>query len=120
MAAPNLINVATITGKTTGVAVGNTATTVITNPSSSSQLWKVNTLVISNINGSTAATVTVGVLKAGATAYRLAYTVSVPAGASLVILDRTTQIYLEENDTLQATASAASYLEAVCSYEIMS
>jgi hypothetical protein len=119
MAAPNLVNVATITGKTTGVAIGNTATTVVTNASSSGQLWKINSLIVSNVNGSAAATVTVSVLKGGATAYRLSYLISVPAGASLVVIDRTAQVYLEENDTLQATASASSYLEAVCSYEIL-
>jgi hypothetical protein len=120
MAAPNIVNVATITGKTIGVAVGATATTIVTNASASGKVFKINTLTIANVDGTNSADITVEVLKNGATAYKVTNTVTVPADATLVAIAKDTSIYLEENDTLRATASAAGDLEAVCSYEEIS
>ena len=48
-------------------------------------------------------------------AYHIAKTVSIPADATLDLI--TKSLYLEEGDSLRLTASAASDLEAVCSYE---
>ena len=120
MAAPNIVNVATITGKTVGVAVAATTTTIVTNAASSGKVFKINTLTIANIDGTNAADITVEVLKNGTTAYKLANTISVPADSTLVVIAKDTALYLEENDTLRAVASAAGDLEAVCSYEEIS
>ena len=54
------------------------------------------------------------------TEYHLAKTISVPADTTLVIVSKDTTVYLEENDSIRLTASAASDLEAVCSYEEIS
>lgn len=115
MTAPNVVNVATITGKTTVLAVPNTATALITNSAGSNNVLKVNALYVSNVSGS-AATITADVYRSS-TAYRFAYTISVPVGATLDILSK--PIYLEEGDTLRLTAGTASALEAVGSYEII-
>ena len=116
MTAPNIVAVATISGKTAVQAVGTSATAIVTNSSGSGKVQKVNALYVSNIN-TVAATVNVDVYRS-ATAYRLAYTISVPAGASLDLISKS--IYLEEGDSLRLTASASSYLESVCSYEEIS
>lgn len=117
MANPNIVNVTTINGKVVGLAATTTATAIVTNTAGSNKILKINSLVISNVNGTTAADITVDVYKNQTTAYRLAYTVSVPADASLVSISKDTSIYLEENDSIRLTASVNSYLEAVCSYE---
>lgn len=117
MAAPNIVNVATITGKTAVLAVTTTATAIVTNSGSSGKVFKINALYISNIDGVNAADVNVDLFRSS-TAYRIAQTISVPADATLDIISKS--IYLEEGDALRITASANSDLEAVCSYEEIS
>lgn len=124
MAAPNLANPTTITGKTTTVALANTsANTIITNPASSGKVLKVNSLLVSNVDGTNAATITVSYYSAaniGGTAFPIASTILVPADSTLVVIGKDTQIYLEEDRSIGATASAANDLTVVTSYEDIS
>ena len=117
MAAPNIVNVSTIIGKTAGLAVGTSPGAIVTNSAASGKVLKINSLIISNIDGVNSATINVDVYKNQTTPYRIAYTIAVPPDATLIILSKDTSIYLEENDSLRLTASDASRLEAVCSYE---
>ena len=116
MANPNIVNVSSIYGKVSGNSLSTSALIVVNNPSSSNKIVKVNSLIISNVNGSTAADATVYLLKSGSTTIYLAYTISVPADATLVVISKDTSVYLEENDAIYALASAAS-LHALVSYE---
>ena len=117
MTAPNIVNVATITGKTAVQAVGTSATAIVTNSASSGKVLKVNALYVSNVDGTNNAEITVDLYRSS-TAYHVAKTVVVPADATLDVLSKA--IYLEEGDSLRLTANAASDLEAVCSYEEIS
>ena len=117
MAAPNIVNVATITGKTAVQAIGTSATAIVTNSASSNKVFKVNALFISNVDGTNDATVNVDLYRSS-TAYHIAKTINVPADTSIDVL--TKPVYLEEGDALRLTASAASDLEGVCSYEEIS
>lgn len=117
MTAPNIVNVATITGKTAVQAVGTSATAIVTNSASSGKVFKVNALYVSNVDGTNNAEITVDIYRSS-TAYHVAKTVVVPADATLDVLAKA--IYLEEGDSLRLTANAASDLEAVCSYEEIS
>ena len=117
MAAPNIVNVATITGKTAVQAVGTSATAIVTNSAASGKVFKINALYVSNVDGTNNAEITVDLFRSS-TAYRIANTVVVPADASLDVISKA--IYLEEGDSLRLTANAASDLEAVCSYEEIS
>jgi len=117
MAAPNIVNVATITGKTAVLAVTTSATAIVTNSAASGKVFKVNALYVSNVDGASAADVNVDIFRSS-TAFHIAKTVSVPADATLDVISKS--IYLEEGDTLRLTASANSDLEAVCSYEEIS
>ena len=119
MANPNIVNVTSIYGKTAVQATSTTPTDIVSNAAGSNTIVKINTLMVANVNGTAAATITASVYRS-TTEYKVAHVISVPAGASLVVLDKTTSIYLEEGDTLRLTASANSYLHAVCSYEILS
>lgn len=119
MAAPNIWNLDTVTGKTAVLAVTTSATAIVTNSAASGKVLKINSLIVSNVDGTNAADVTVDVYRS-ATAYHLAKTVSVPADEVLVVISKDMTIYLEEGDTLRVTASANSDLQAVCSYEDMS
>lgn len=117
MAAPNIVNVTTITGKTAVQAVGTSATAIVTNSGGSNKVFKVNALYVSNVDGTNNAEITVDLFRSSV-AYRIAFTVVVPADAVLDVLSKA--IYLEEGDSLRLTASVANDLEAVCSYEEIS
>nr|BAR34565.1 putative lectin [uncultured Mediterranean phage uvMED] len=117
MTAPNIVNVATITGKTAVQAVGTSAAAIVTNSGSSNKVFKVNALYVSNVDGTNNATINVSIQRSG-TDYYVAKTITVPADATLDVISKS--IYLEEGDALRLLASAASDLEAVCSYEEIS
>jgi hypothetical protein len=117
MAAPNIVNVATITGKTAVQAVGTSATAIVTNSGSSGKVFKVNALYVANVDGTNSADITVDLFRSS-TAYPIASTVLVPSDATLDLMSKA--IYLEEGDSLRCTASASGDLVAVCSYEEIS
>ena len=119
MANPNIISVSSIYGKVSGQAVTTSETAIVTNLSQSGKIFKINSLVISNVDGTNAADITATLVFSGATRH-IAKTISVPADATLVLISRDTQIYLEENNSIRLTASAASALEAICSWEEIS
>mgnify|MGYP006919634141 CR=1 FL=1 len=117
MAAPNIVGVATITGKTAVLAVTTSALAIVTNSASSGKVFKVNALLVSNIDGVNSADITVDIYRSSV-AYRIAKTIAVPADATLDVISKS--IYLEEGDSLRLTANVAGDLEAVCSYEEIS
>ena len=117
MAAPNIVNVTTITGKTAVQAVGTSATAIVTNGSSSGKVFKVNALYVSNVDGTDNAEVNIDIFRSSV-AYHIVKTLVVPADATVDVISKA--IYLEEGDALRITANAASDLEAVCSYEEIS
>lgn len=124
MAAPNIVNVSTIIGKSATVALSTTSqTTLVSNAASSGKVFKINMIQVANVDGTNAADVTVDVHSAasgGGTAYSIVATASVPADSSLVALDKNTALYLEEDRSITATASAANDLEVIVSYEEIS
>ena len=131
MAAPNIASLTTITGKTTYLTPsGTSAVVLLPNAASSNNVLKINQIVAANVNGSTAVTATVSVYTngavaqgsapAGGTAFPIASAISVPVGASLIIADKTTQLYLEEGTSIIVTSGTASGITYSISYEIMS
>jgi hypothetical protein len=118
MVAPNVVNVSTITGGTSVQSVGTAATAIVTNAAASNLVYRINSLIISNIDGVNDADITVDLFRSSV-AYRLASTITVPADASLVVISKDIGLYLEEGDTLRLTASAAGDLQGICSYEVI-
>ena len=133
MAAPNIVNVATITGVTTfhaGIAVttgGKGAlgvTTVVSNAASSGKVLKINSLTASGIGKTTGVTLNyynhVNHASAGSTV-SLGTTISVPNFSTLVIISKDNSIYLEENTCLGIFAQPnTGSIDVVCSYEEIS
>jgi len=118
MAAPNVVNVATITGSTDVQAVGTSSTAITTNSGASGELHKINSLLISNVDSAASANITVDIYRSS-TAYHLAKEIPVPLNASLVVISKENSVYLEEGDSIRLKASATGVLEAVCSYEVI-
>jgi sulfopyruvate decarboxylase TPP-binding subunit len=119
MAQPNIINLTRILGNTAFLNVSTVATNVVVNPASSGSAYKINTLMIANVDGTNSADITASIF-AGGVENKIASTVTVPADATLVLISKDTTIYLEENEYIQLTASANSDLWATCSYEDLS
>ena len=131
MAAPNIVNVATITGVTTYIAgvstvgAGNGISTVVTNAASSGKVIKINCLVATAIGTTTGVTVnhynSASQFTGAAATVSLASTMTVPTFSSLAVIDKTNSIYLQENEQLAVIAqSNAGTLDVVCSYEEIS
>ena len=124
MTAPNIVNVSTITGKTDQIALSSTAATVlVSNPASSGKVVKVNMIIVANVDGLNACDVTVDLHSAeagGGIAFSIVSTASVAADSSLVALDKSTAMYLEEDMSLTVTAGTANDLEVIVSYEEIS
>ena len=120
MAAPNIVSVATITGKSDGLAVTTSAADLVDNSAASGKVYKINHVTIANIDGTNSADITVDLYKNQATAYEICKTVAVPADSSFVPIDKNNPYYLEENDSIRCTASANSDLVATYSMEEIS
>jgi hypothetical protein len=121
MANPNIVNVAAIYGNTSSTSLSTTsATSLVSNAASSGKIYKINSIVVANVDGTTAADITINVYSAaslGGTAYPIASTISVPADATLIVTDKTTAFYLLENQSIGATAGTASDLVVTASWE---
>ena len=133
MAAPNIVNVTTITGVTTfhaGIAATTggkgTAgvTTVVSNGSGSGKVLKINSLSAAAIGSTTGVTLQyfndINHASAGSTV-SIAMTVSVPTFSSLVVISKENSIYLEENTSLGIFCQQnAGTIDVICSYEQIS
>ena len=121
MANPNIINVTTLTGNTTYLTPANTtANTLLSNAASSGLVFKINQIVCANVNGASAvnATVSINSQAAGAgTNYPIISTISVPASASVIAVDKTTAVYLMENSSIVVTSGTSSGITYTISYE---
>ena len=116
MAAPNLKNPTTITGKTARYAVTTTLANALANSASSGKVLKINSIFCANVDGTNAADISVSIYN-GTTDFYLAKTLTVPADATQIISSKDTYFYLEEGDSIRALASATSDLELVIGYE---
>jgi len=118
MATINIVDVSTITPfmSTGAITTGNTEIVDV----AAEYVAKINSLWIANIDGTSSATVTVSVsADNGSNYYAIASTIAVPADATLVLIDKTNSIYLDETDLLRVTASANGDLTYTVSGELM-
>lgn len=124
MAAPNIVNVASVIGKTAYATPSNTtANVLLANAASSGKVFKINQIVAANIDGTNAVDCTVAINSAAGgsgTSFAIASTVSVPADASLIVVDKSTAIYLEEDKSIVVTSGTASKITYTVSYEEIS
>ena len=129
MAAPNIVNVATITGVTTWKAgistLPGTPSVVVSNAASSGKVIKINSLVAVSVGSTTGVTVKLYTEAAGAGAsVAIADTISVPENSSLAVISKETSLYLEEDKSIavyrQDLGGQTGSIDVVCSYEDIS
>ena len=137
MAAPNIVNVATITGISTFIAVINTGcdgvavtknpagvTTIVSNAASSGKVLKINSLVAAGVGDTTGVTVDIydkATATGAANTVSIASTISVPTFSSVVIIGKENAIYLEEDRSLGVYCQPnAGSINVVVAYEEIS
>jgi len=124
MANPNIVSVSAIYGNTSTLLISSTAdpfaTAIVSNAASSGKIYKINSIVAANVDGTSAADISIKIFSAaalGGTGTAIASTISVPPDASLIVTDKTTSFYLLEDRSIGATASAANDIVVTCSWE---
>ena len=122
MANPNIVNVSAIYGNSSQTALSSTSVaSIVSNAASSGKVYKIDMIVVANVDGTSAADITINIYSnatAGSgTAYAIASTISVPADSSLIVSDKTTAFYLLENQSIGAIAGTANDLVVTCSWE---
>lgn len=127
MAAPNIVAVTTITPNTLSITPSDTSRNALVAAPSTGVAYKINQILVANIDGTNAVNATVELRLADGTTYRaIGSTISVPANATLVMLDKTTSLYLLDTSvsgqpsTLWATSGTASKLTFTVAYEAIS
>ena len=120
MANPNIVGVSSIYGNTVYLIPNSTsANTWSALTPSAGTVNKVDSIIATNVTSS-AATVTVSINSAtggGGTAYRICYQISVPANAALIVVDKTTAFYVNENQSVVVTSGTSSAIEYTATYE---
>ena len=120
MANPNIVSVTSIYGNTSYLIPSTTtATTWTALTPAVGTVNKIDNIVAANVTGSTA-TITVSINSAAAgagTSYRLIYQASVPANASLIIVDKSTAFYVGEAQSIVVTSGTTNAIELTASYE---
>ena len=130
MANPNIVAVTSILGKTTYLTpTGTNEVVLLPNAASSGNVLKINQIVAANTSAtavdSTVAVYTNGAVAqgsapSGGTSYPIASAIAVPGNASLVVIDKSSAIYLEEGTSISITSGVANDLTFCISYEQIS
>lgn len=119
MANPNIVNVTSIYGKTVSTSLTTTPSLILTNSGGSNSVFKINTIIVSNVDGASAADVTI-THEQGETTTKIVNTISVPADSALTVVDKSISFYLEEGKSIGGLASANGDLDILISYEVIS
>ena len=118
MAAPNLRQPFTITGKTAVYSCTASLAAALANSSSSNKVLKVNVIRAANLTTGLA-TIDVTIFRSSSHTY-IIKTASIAPNSSLVILDKNEYLYLEEGDAVYAKANAVSTIDLTVHYEDIS
>lgn len=126
MAAPNIVNVTTITGITTfsvGITTDPVVTVIVSNPASSGKVYKINSLLAAGIGNTIGITVKYFDQAAGAgNSVSIGATIAVPTFSTLAVISKENSIYLEENKSIGVyrQANTNGNIDITCSYEVIS
>ena len=127
MAAPNIVSVTSIVPHTVSITPADTSRNALVTAPATGATHKINSILMTNIDGTTSYNATVELRLADGTTYRaLCYSLTVPAGGTVELMTTGTSLYLldtsvsGEASTLWATSSTASKITYTCSYTTIS
>jgi hypothetical protein len=112
----SLQSVTNVTPNQSYAALGTGTTTLISN-SSASQFKKINSIIVSNVDGTNDVDINVWILVSGSNTVYIAKTVTVPADSTLIVLTKDTPLYLQDTSSLQASASASGDAQIIVQYD---
>lgn len=114
MANPNLAAATNVYAANAQVSLtATTATQLVSNAASSGKVYLIDSIVVSNVDGTNACDITVTRFSSATntgTAFPLCSTVAVPADASLIVVGSENKINLLEDESIYVTASVANDL----------
>lgn len=117
MAAPNLKNPTSITGKTQTASLSTTTvTSVLSNALNSDKVFKINSIFAANISASTSVNISISVYDGTNDRY-ICKTIPVPASTTQVITTKDSYFYIVEGSSIRALASSANGIDLVIGYE---
>jgi len=120
MANPNLSVASSLYGDTAAYRIGTASTVgIVTNTAASGEVYKINSIIVANSDGSAAADIDVSYYD-GTNDIYLAKLITVPPKASQIILTKETYFYLKEGHQIRVKASAADDLDVVVGFEVIS
>ena len=124
MANPNLGSATNVYAANASLSLTTTsATQLVSNAASSGKVFLIDGITVSNIDTANAVSVTVTQYRTAdgtGTAYELCSTVSVPANASLIVVDKAQGVSLLEAQSIYVTASAGNKLKVNASWKELS
>jgi hypothetical protein len=93
--------------------------TLLSNPADSGQVWKINAILVHNIDGATTTTLTLNLMRFASAATSLLYNKEIAPGTTLEVINRNTSFYLEEGDSLEIMVADNFVCDAMISYEVI-
>jgi hypothetical protein len=124
MANPNLAAATSVYAANAQVSLtATTATLLVSNAASSGKVYLIDSIVVSNVDGTNAADISVVRFNSATntgTAYPICSTVTVPADASLIVVGSENKINLLEDESIYVTASAVNDLVVDCNWKELS
>lgn len=119
MANVNLKNLTSVLGENASIAdIPITASGIVT--CSSNQVLKINSLYVSNIDGTNSANITADIHDGSSILSYLVRNTAIGAGGSINIITAGSPVYITEGQTIRLTSSAAGDLSGFVSYERIS
>lgn len=119
MAAPNMVNIGALYGRTVAYPVTTTLAAALSNSAASNKVFKISSIFCSNVDGTIAGEVNVSIYN-GTTDNYIIKKLVVPAGASQLIVTKDASLYLEEGCSIRAVATANNDIELLIAYEEIS
>ena len=118
MTTPNLVNTSNIQAHSACINATTVSGNIIVNVPGTNSSIRLNTIILANYSGNIIQSNVV--LNRLTGSYYLGGNISIPAYSTLVLMAKDTVLYIEENDYLQANASANVALTVTTSYEQIS
>ena len=117
MAAPNLLALTQVYGRSTATNIGTAVTVLLSNAFASGKSVKVVSVYVANVDSTTAAKVSVDFYR-NSMSIRVIDRLQISPGDSLIVMDRNSALFLEEGDSLRCYSDQTDLMHVTVSYEV--
>lgn len=119
MAAPNIVNITSVYGRSTGLLLTTSNQDVLLNAASSNKVLKINSIFATNITADNSNALLTAAFYDSSITTTLEFSnlTVIPPFTTLVVVDKDSSFYLEEGDKIIAKADKANGIKFIISYE---